>query len=151
MAGELPSVFDSMTQSSTGSILAVGGAEDKVSKRDILERFVTEAGGPRARIAILPTASLIPAERSAFYRDLFTRLGALESFPVPIASRRDAESRKHAESIERATGVFLTGGTNPGSSVPLQAAAPSSRSRRGCSRGSCWGAHRQGRPPSRRR
>ncbi len=40
-----------------GSILAVGGAEDKVDRRDILERFVHEAGGPKARIAILPTAS----------------------------------------------------------------------------------------------
>ncbi len=45
------------------AIVAVGGAEDKVDKRDILERFVLEAGGKKARIAILPTASEIPDER----------------------------------------------------------------------------------------
>ncbi len=42
------------------AIVAVGGAEDKVDKRDILERFVLEAGGKKARIA---TASEIPDER----------------------------------------------------------------------------------------
>jgi cyanophycinase len=99
-----------MTPASPGSILAVGGAEDKVSKRDILERFVREAGGSRARIAILPTASSIPHERGAFYRELFASLGAQESFPVPIVSRRDADARKNAEAIESASGVFLTGG-----------------------------------------
>ena len=46
-----------------GSIVAVGGGEEKFDKPDILQRFVAEAGGAEARIAILPTASAIPAER----------------------------------------------------------------------------------------
>jgi cyanophycinase len=45
-----------------GSIVAVGGGEEKFEKPDILQRFVAEAGGAEARIAILPTASAIPAE-----------------------------------------------------------------------------------------
>ena len=94
----------------SSAILAVGGAEDKVDKRDILERFVLEAGGKKARIAILPTASEIPDERAAFYRQVFADLGAAESFHVPIVTRADADSADHARSIFEATGVFLTGG-----------------------------------------
>lgn len=93
-----------------GSILAVGGAEDKVKKRAILQRFVREAGGKKARIAILPTASSIPDERALFYGEVFASLGVAESTHVPIATRRDAQSAANAALIASATGVFLTGG-----------------------------------------
>src|SRR5437660_1083411 len=93
-----------------GSILAVGGAEDKVKKRAILQRFVREAGGKTARIAILPTASSIPDERAAFYREVFAGLGVVDSFHVPIVSRRDAQSALHAGRILESTAIFLTGG-----------------------------------------
>lgn len=93
-----------------GSILAVGGAEDKFKKRTILERFVREAGGPSARIAILPTASSIPEERAVFYGEVFQGLGVAEAFHVPIVTRRDAQAAAHAAAIRSASGVFLTGG-----------------------------------------
>ena len=73
-----------------GSIVAVGGGEEKFDKPDILERFVAEAGGADARIAILPTASAIPAERALFYQDVFRKIGAGEAFPLPIVTRDDA-------------------------------------------------------------
>jgi cyanophycinase len=94
---------------SPGAILAAGGAEDKVKKREILERFVKEAGGGKARIAILPTASSIPEERAAFYSGVFGGLGA-EAVSVPIAARADAQSPSNVEAIRAASGVFLTGG-----------------------------------------
>jgi cyanophycinase len=93
-----------------GSILAVGGAEDKFDKRVILSRFVAEAGGPAARIAILPTASTIPDRRSAFYQQVFAGLGAEGSFGVPITDRQQAEDPSHAETLRSATGIFMTGG-----------------------------------------
>ena len=40
-----------------GSILAIGGAEDKVGDEAILRRFVKSCGGRNARIAVIPTAS----------------------------------------------------------------------------------------------
>jgi cyanophycinase len=95
---------------SRSSILAVGGAEAKVDKRDILERFVREAGGATARIAILPTASAVPDERAAFYQQVFADIGASAAVHVPIVTREDAEAEGHAKQIADATGVFLTGG-----------------------------------------
>ncbi len=93
-----------------GSILAVGGAEDKFDKRAILSRFVSEAGGPAARIAILPTASTIPDRRAAFYEQIFADLGAGQSYGVPITEREEAQQRVHAKAILSATGIFMTGG-----------------------------------------
>jgi cyanophycinase len=93
-----------------GSIVAVGGGEEKFEKPDILQRFVTESGGAEARIAILPTASAIPAERATFYQGVFTQIGAGEAFALPIVSREDAHRPENLESIARATGVFMTGG-----------------------------------------
>jgi cyanophycinase len=95
---------------SPGSILAVGGAEEKTQRPGILERFVLEAGGREARIAILPTASLVPEERSSFYAGIFAGLGVGESWGVPIASREDAQLSQNVDAIGRATGVFITGG-----------------------------------------
>jgi cyanophycinase len=93
-----------------GSILAVGGGEEKFDRPEILERFVAEAGGADARIAILPTASAIPDERATFYERVFRQIGAGEAFPLPIASREDASASANLEAIDRATGVFMTGG-----------------------------------------
>jgi len=93
-----------------GSIVAVGGGEEKFDKPDILQRFVAEAGGPEARIAILPTASAIPAERANFYSQVFTQIGAAAANPLPILSREDAQRPEHLAAIEDATGVFMTGG-----------------------------------------
>jgi cyanophycinase len=93
-----------------GSIVAVGGGEEKFDKPDILERFVAEAGGADARIAILPTASAIPAERANFYSQVFTQIGAGAATPLPIISREDAERPEHLAAIDEATGIFMTGG-----------------------------------------
>lgn len=93
-----------------GTILAVGGAEDKFEKRTILQRFVEEAGGAGARIAILPTASTIPEKRAEFYREVFSSLGASDAFAVPIVRREEAADVSHARAILGASGVFMTGG-----------------------------------------
>jgi len=93
-----------------GSIVAVGGGEEKFDKPDILQRFVAEAGGAEARVAILPTASAIPAERATFYQGVFTQIGAGEAFPLPIVTRDDASLPANLAAIERATGIFMTGG-----------------------------------------
>jgi cyanophycinase len=94
----------------SGSILAVGGAEDKFDRPQILERFVAEAGGTEAQVAILPTASAIPDQRAKFYTEVFANLGVAQSFHVPIATRADAEEPMNVAMLQRATGIFMTGG-----------------------------------------
>src|SRR5512134_963858 len=94
---------------SRGWIVAVGGNEEKTGDREILRRFLDLCGGDDARIAILPTASS-QADTGARYQRLFTDLGARRADVLPYAERRDADDGEHLRSLEKATGIFLTGG-----------------------------------------
>ncbi len=92
-----------------GMIIPVGGAEEKLSDARILRRFVEVSGGKDARIAIIPTASQL-ADTGDRYEALFTELGAGRARALPFESRADTERAEWLEKLERATGIFLTGG-----------------------------------------
>jgi cyanophycinase len=92
-----------------GYIVPIGGAEDKEGTAAILRRFVEIAGGDSSRIVIVPTASKLD-ETGRKYEKLFTRLGAHKAKALPLATRDDAAIEAHLETIERATGIFVTGG-----------------------------------------
>jgi cyanophycinase len=92
-----------------GWIVPVGGNEEKTGDREILRRFLELAGGDRARIAVIPTASSL-ADTGARYERLFTDLGARRTDVLPYAERADADEPEHLRALENATGIFLTGG-----------------------------------------
>ena len=87
----------------------VGGAEDKETDVAILRRFVEVSGGRSARIAIIPTASVLP-DTGARYEQIFSRLGVEAAFALPFAHRDDASRADWLEQLDTATGIFLTGG-----------------------------------------
>jgi cyanophycinase len=93
-----------------GVLVAIGGAEDKLGHRTILNHFVQRAGGRRARIAVIATASSLGDEILGMYRQVFTDLGAAEVMPLRPATREEAEAPGPAETVAKATGVFMTGG-----------------------------------------
>jgi cyanophycinase len=93
-----------------GALLLIGGAEDKVGSRTILRRFVQLAGGPTARIAIMATASALFDYVSQRYARLFMDLGVEHVETVRVRDRADAMQPEPIEQLDRATGIFLTGG-----------------------------------------
>ncbi|MCA9516533.1 MAG: cyanophycinase [Myxococcales bacterium] len=92
-----------------GWIVPVGGAEEKISDQRILKRFAEIAGGADAVIAVIPTASELP-DTGPRYQALFEELGAGEAYWLPFFDRADAENDGLVTQLERATGVFFTGG-----------------------------------------
>ena len=50
-----------------GSVIVIGGAEDKVRDRVILSRFVALAGGPDATIVVISTASSLGPKAAERY------------------------------------------------------------------------------------
>jgi cyanophycinase len=90
--------------------MIIGGAEDKLRRRGILQDFVAAAGGDRAKIAVVPTASSLGAEVVEVYDALFTRLGAAEVHAVRPESREDAHDPELVAMLDDATGIFMTGG-----------------------------------------
>jgi cyanophycinase len=90
--------------------MAIGGAEDKLGRRAVLQRFVSLAGGKGARIAVVPTASSLGPEVVEVYDALFRRLGAADVVAARPQSREDAEDPRLVELLDDVTGVFMTGG-----------------------------------------
>jgi cyanophycinase len=87
------SIADSVS-SEPGALMAIGGAEDKLGRRTVLRTFVSLAGGPDAKIAVVPTASSVGPEIVEVYDALFRRLGA----------------RQTVAALDDVTAIFMTGG-----------------------------------------
>src|SRR5215216_3438422 len=94
---------------SRGAIMAIGGAEDKFNEKVILSTFAQLAGGPDARIAIVPTASSIEAAGER-YKAIFLGMGAESADVLYLPDRAAASSPDVAEILDDVTGIFLTGG-----------------------------------------
>jgi cyanophycinase len=92
------------------AVMIIGGAEDKVHGRQILQTFFKRSGGEDARIAVIPCASREPAIIGDRYREIFTEMGAKQ---IEILDIRDREQGDHPNWLgfaEDCTGVFMTGG-----------------------------------------
>jgi cyanophycinase len=92
-----------------GFIVPIGGAEDKEGQADVLRRFIEVSGGKGARIVVIPTASKLE-DTGRRYEKLFKKLGADEAKALPLLSRDDCGKDEWLAYIERANGIFVTGG-----------------------------------------
>ena len=93
-----------------GSVIIIGGAEDKVRDRVILNRFASLAGGSDATVAVISTASSLGAEAGERYRNVFGDLGIERVRPLHAITRQQANDESAARAVKDATGIFLTGG-----------------------------------------
>src|SRR5579864_4625546 len=92
-----------------GWIIAIGGAENKENDRRILERFVKAAGGDRADLVVIPTASRMH-ETGPRYEAIFKELGASQVAVMDFDTRRDCHEAGRLTRLEQASGIFFTGG-----------------------------------------
>ena len=95
---------------SDGTVIIIGGAEDKIRDRIILNRFVTLAGGEDAVIVVISTASSLGTEAGERYRQIFTELGVKTIRPLHAMTRAQANDETFARAVGDATGIYLTGG-----------------------------------------
>ncbi|MEO8272898.1 MAG: cyanophycinase [Chloroflexota bacterium] len=95
---------------SDGTVMVIGGAEDKIRDRVILNRFCTLAGGSNAVVVVISTASSLGFEAGERYREIFTGLGIGTVRPLHAMSRAQANDPAYVAQLDDATGIFLTGG-----------------------------------------
>ncbi|MBI2777234.1 MAG: cyanophycinase [Chloroflexi bacterium] len=95
---------------SDGTVIVIGGAEDKIRDRIILNRFVALAGGADAIVAVISTASSLGHEAGERYRQIFMEMGVATVRPLHAMTRAQANDETFARAVRDATGVFLTGG-----------------------------------------
>ena len=90
--------------------MVIGGAEDKLKSKVILQRFIQLAGGDDARIVVISTASSLGDAATDLYRQLFAQLGAIAVSGLRPLTREEANDPSMAKMLDEATGIFLTGG-----------------------------------------
>lgn len=92
-----------------GYVIPIGGAEERTGSMRVLRRFVRLCGGRRSRLVIIPTASNLP-DTGDRYIEIFSKIGVVDAVSLPIAERADADRPEYIEKLDKATGIFITGG-----------------------------------------
>ncbi len=101
---------DNLGNNHSNAILVVGGAEDKVHGKEILQTFFQRSGGSNAIIAIVPSASREPTVIGDRYHQIFEAMGAKEIHLLDVRDREQGTDVDFHTIVEAATGIFLTGG-----------------------------------------
>ena len=103
-----------------GVLIPIGGNEDKGGEDEmhtlefidegILSIVVEEAGGIDAKIVLVPTASSIPDEVCATYKDAFEKLGCTNVHFLDIRKAEDCTKASALELVRTANCVMFSGG-----------------------------------------
>ena len=80
-----------------GFVIPIGGAEERSGDMTVLTRFV------------VPTASNL-ADTGSRYEALFQQIGVAAVSTLPISERVDGANPDYLDQLEKADGVFITGG-----------------------------------------
>ncbi|WP_299824751.1 cyanophycinase [uncultured Pontibacter sp.] len=107
-----------------GRLLAIGGKESKnedpqnedqehnnaFESEQILKFFIEHLKGDNPLIAFIPTASTVPEEMAKEYVKVFSKLGLNKVEVLDIRNRDDAQKEEYLKVIEKASGIYFSGG-----------------------------------------
>lgn len=93
-----------------GSIVAIGGNEDKARDLKVLKAVVDEAKGTRSRVVVVTTASMEPDARKRDYTHAFQSMGVRDFTFIYIDSRDQAFDPAIYRKLNKADVVFFSGG-----------------------------------------
>jgi cyanophycinase len=92
-----------------GSLVIIGGHEDRTGERKIL-RAVADRLGDDGKIVVCTVASAEPESLWEEYEAAFRAIGVPHVFRLDVESRESAATPRAMRILEGATGVFFTGG-----------------------------------------
>ncbi|MDB5100855.1 MAG: cyanophycinase [Cyanobacteria bacterium RYN_339] len=100
-----------------GHLVIIGGGEDREDDKAILTRIVALAGGKKAKIVVLTTASRqaaldpeVAKDIEATYRKAFLACGAASVTALHLFDRQSANTAESAQAILNASCIFIAGG-----------------------------------------
>src|SRR5689334_7288125 len=91
-----------------GTLVIIGGREDREGEKVVLREVVRKAG--KKRVVVVGAASEEPEELFEQYRKAFGALGVKDVVALDARTREEALDEKKAEPILHAGCVFFTGG-----------------------------------------
>jgi cyanophycinase len=95
-------------ESPRGTLIVVGGHEDKEGDRLILRAIAAHAAG--GRLVVATVASQEPQELWRTYQPIFRELGVRDVVHLDVASRQEAQEEDRLRLLDGATALFFTGG-----------------------------------------
>jgi cyanophycinase-like exopeptidase len=93
-----------------GTLIVIGGHEDKGDDSDILGRFVEVAGGRNSKLVLMTCASDKPEKKAAEYEVCFTKLGCGRVKSIHAADCQKNNLEEVLAELRQADGVFFVGG-----------------------------------------
>jgi cyanophycinase len=91
-------------------LIPIGGNEKKSEDSELFREMVDLAGGTKARIVVVPTASDTPDERARDYREVFSAFNPESIQTLHIGERQDAGSVEIDKMIKETTLFMFAGG-----------------------------------------
>ena len=88
----------------------VGGKDGRNDDRVLIDRFVRLCGGASARVLVITSATTTPDRHRKEYAKSFSKSGAREVSVFHAEDRADSEHTELLSALDRADGVYLTGG-----------------------------------------
>jgi cyanophycinase len=98
------------TNSPKGTLIIIGGHEDKDGDAEILHEVAARTEADGKRLVVITVASQAPRELADEYRDVFGRLGVTKVEILDIRSREQATDERHVRLLKGAPVIFFTGG-----------------------------------------
>jgi len=92
------------------TLIAIGGAEDKQNKAEVLRAVLDTAKGSASRVHVITTATNYPDEVAETYQNAFTRLGVQACEISHIETANEAADPDFLRKIDKADIVFFSGG-----------------------------------------
>jgi cyanophycinase len=99
-----------MAKQSSGTLIIIGGGEDKTHERIILQEVSRRAREARGKLVIATVATTLPEEMADEYVKVFKELGVQQIDVLDIRNRRDAYDERNIEKLAGAAMLFFTGG-----------------------------------------
>jgi cyanophycinase len=91
-----------------GTLIIIGGHEDKEKDKLILREVVRRLSG--GKLVVCTAATREPDEMFSDYERVFRKLGVKHLSHLRVSNRDDAKDEKKLRMLEDAAGVFFTGG-----------------------------------------
>jgi cyanophycinase len=99
-----------MSHQPKGSLIIIGGHEEKQGDCAILTEVVKQLHKGKGKLTIVTVATQLPEEVAEEYREVFTRLGVKQIEVLDIRTREQAYDEANVQKIADASVIFLTGG-----------------------------------------
>jgi len=103
-----PNMADQVRAEQKGTLIIIGGKEDKQGDKEILQLVAERTGA--GKLVVATVATEVPDEVWKEYRDLFRKLGVRNIEHLDIRTREEALSEDCARVMEDAEVLFFTGG-----------------------------------------